>query len=325
MITRVNELVSAGRIEEALNLVDRRAGGGDADALYILAEWRVEGRIIRRDLAEARRLMRAAAEAGKPEALLINAHFLANGTGGPSDWAAAISLLSSLAAKSPAAAEELRHIERMQLDRNGFPTVQPRLITRSHRPRVQTSAEFLTASECEYLVRQASPRLCPSTIMDRATGRSYPHPVRRSEAAIFGVMTEDLVVGAINRRLAMLTGTRVEQGEALEVISYGPGGEFRPHSDALPEHENQRVITAILYLTQDYTGGETRFVRSGLTFRGQRGDAIVFRNALPDGRPDPLTEHAGLPVSSGRKIIATRWIRASKPLFPAPAPIVAAF
>lgn len=325
LIERANGLAAAGRVDEAATLLDRAGAGGNADALYHLAFWRISGQLIRRDLPEARRLMGAAGEAGRPDALLLYAHFLANGTGGETDWPRALGILSQLSGQYAYAAEQRELLGKMDLDDDGCPTRLATLKRLGEGPQAHTAPAFLTAQECDYLVRQASPRLQPSTIIDRATGRAFPHPVRRSEGTIFGVTTEDLVVSAINRRIAALTGTKPEQGEALEVISYGPGGEFRPHFDALEETDNQRIITVILYLTDRYQGGETRFVRTGLSYRGRIGDAILFRNSLADGRPDPLSEHAGVPVLSGRKTIATRWIRASRPVFPPPEPLSKTF
>lgn len=319
-VERANQLLQERRVDEAADLLEAAAAKKDAEALFTLAQWRIGGQLIRRDLAEARRLMRAAGETGKAEAALVHAYFLASGTGGEVDWAGAVQLLATLAGSLPDAAEQLARLEDMGLDELGFPRKVPERVRISDDPHAFSAVSFLTPAECAYLVRRASPRLRPTTITDRATGRTYAHPVRRAEAAIFGVTTEDLVVGAINRRIAALTGTPLEQGEALEVISYGPGGEFRPHSDALPGVENQRILTAITYLTDSYCGGETRFVRTGLDWRGGGGDVLVFSNCLPDHRPDPRSEHAGMPVTSGRKVIATRWIRAAKPSFPPPAP-----
>jgi prolyl 4-hydroxylase len=50
--------------------------------------------------------------------------------------------------------------------------------------------------------------------------------------------------------------------------------------------------------------------------KGGRGDALLFRNALADGRPDPESRHAGRPVSGGEKLIASRWIRQRPPADP---------
>jgi prolyl 4-hydroxylase len=65
----------------------------------------------------------------------------------------------------------------------------------------------------------------------------------------------------------------------------------------------------LVYLNEDYEGGETRFLKSGLTVRGQRGDALLFSNVRGDGTPDPDTMHAGLPVTGGKKLLLSRWIR----------------
>jgi len=78
----------------------------------------------------------------------------------------------------------------------------------------------------------------------------------------------------------------------------------------------------LVYLNDDYEGGETVFLRTGLRFKGKKGDALLFRNALPDGRADEMAQHAGLPVTVGEKIIASRWIRARPFAFPPPRPLL---
>ncbi|MBB5518241.1 hypothetical protein [Amphiplicatus metriothermophilus] len=59
-----------------------------------------------------------------------------------------------------------------------------------------------------------------------------------------------------------------------------------------------------------FEGGATRFTRAGARWRGRLGDALVFRNVLADGRPDPAGWHAGEPVTRGWKGIASLWLRA---------------
>jgi prolyl 4-hydroxylase len=69
---------------------------------------------------------------------------------------------------------------------------------------------------------------------------------------------------------------------------------------------------APIHLNDDYAGGETAFVKTGLGVRGRKGDALVFSSVGRDGRFEPLSEHAGLPVTSGTKYLASRWIRARR-------------
>ena len=157
----------------------------------------------------------------------------------------------------------------------------------------------MTGIECAYLRKSVEAALQPSMVVDPASGALIPHPVRSSDAATIGVFAEDLVVNALNRRMAAVSGTRLDQGEPLQLLRYRSGGEYKPHMDALPAEANQRVLTVLVYLSDDYQGGETRFPHTGLTYRGRPGDALLFRNAGADGRPDPLSLHAGLPVTKG--------------------------
>jgi prolyl 4-hydroxylase len=311
-----------GRFAEAADTLIAAADKGDAEAVFMLAGWRISGQVIARDTTAARELMGAAAQAGHPTGSHYYAHFLANGTGGPADWKKARAVVDKIAATQPAAAEQLAMLERMAVDENGEPTrvAEPQMVSRV--PLVYSASAFLTDDECDYLVRAAEPRLQPSVVIERATGRSLPHPDRRSDGAFFGVGHEDLVVNAINRRIAAVSGTRTEQAEPLQILRYGPGGEFRPHYDFVKEGGNQRILTALVYLTEGYEGGETRFVRTGLDFRGRKGDLLILHNVTTEGRPDLSSEHAGLPVRSGTKVVASRWIWREPYLVAPPRPIV---
>ena len=153
------------------------------------------------------------------------------------------------------------------------------------------------------------PLMSPSVVVDERTGRLIPHPIRTSDTAYFPWLMADPAIAALNRRIALASGTELDQGEPLQVLRYQPGQQYRNHFDAIAGADNQRIMTVIVYLTDDYEGGETRFVRSGLAHRGGRGDALLFHNTLGDGRADPAAEHAGLPVTAGTKLIASRWIR----------------
>jgi prolyl 4-hydroxylase len=120
-----------------------------------------------------------------------------------------------------------------------------------------------------------------------------------------------------------LSATGLGQGEPLQLLRYRAGGEYRAHMDALPPAEpNQRILTVLVYLTDDYDGGETSFPRTGLAFRGRTGDALLFRNVAADGSPDQLALHAGMPVTRGEKLIASRWIRERRFTYPPPQPIL---
>ena len=321
-MNQIESLLAARQYPEAARLLAQGARDGDPEALTAFAHWRVAGTIVRRDLAEARSLFRRAAEAGRRDAALLHAYFLANGTGGPDDWGAAINELSRLRSFEPAAQAQLTLLEEMSLNPHGFPAEQCKVRELSTRPYVAACDGFMTPAECAYLRHQGEPALQPALVIDSVSGRMIPHPVRTSDNMIFGVFAEDLVVNALNRRMAAISRTLPAQGEPLQLLRYGPGGEYRAHMDALANEPNQRIATILVYLSDGYDGGETKFLKTGLSFRGKVGDALLFRNVTEDGRLDPMALHAGLPVRRGTKVIASRWIRREAFRFPPPQPLL---
>ena len=315
-------LVRERRHREAAQLLFGAAAAGDAEALATLAQWRIAGDLIRRNLPAARALLGRAGAAGNRDCALLHAYFLASGTGGADDWGAAVGALESLSSRIPIAKEQLDLLRAMDLDEKGFPRTAARTRQLSEAPYALAAEGFASAAECDYLIKAAEAYLAPSMVVDPASGRLIRHPVRSSDGCMFGVHTEDLVVNAINRRLAALSGTAIDQGEPLQVLRYRAGDQYRPHTDALPAEANQRIETVLVYLTDGYEGGETSFLRTGLSFKGRKGDALLFRNVTATGEADQLALHAGLPVRRGVKIIASRWIRARPFVYPPPEPLL---
>lgn len=317
---RAQALLAAGRADEAFQLLSDARTESDPDALFELANWRLSGDVIRRDLAAARELYRRAAEAGHRDAAEIHTAFVANGTGGPADWQQALRLLRHY--DFPGAAVQRALIEKMQLSPSGEPPQRPAGSRLSERPDISTFPGLFSPAECDFLIGEAEPWLQPSVVIDPRTGLQLRNPVRTSDSMSFGVYLEGPAVHALNRRMAAATGTDAAQGESLQVLRYRPGQEYKPHLDAVAGEANQRILTLLVYLNHGYAGGETAFLRTGLSFKGRKGDALLFRNALADGRADELTQHAGLPVSAGEKLIASRWIRARSFVFPPPRPLL---
>lgn len=280
-------------------------GGGDPEALYAVANWRLFALHGPRDLPAAHEFLSRAAALGHVDAIRIRAHLLANGTGCAADPAGAERLLGTIADRDQHAALQLAFLPRTKSAAEARKAPRERL---SADPAAELIRGLLGREECAYVMTLAEPALTPSVIVD-PQGRRLPHPVRTSYGMSFGPTGEDLVVNRINCRLAEATATAPECGEPLHILRYRHGQEYRPHVDALPGAANQRDWTVLVYLNEDYVGGETVFPELGLSVRGRAGDALVFRNTGADGLGDPRSRHAGLPVTSGTKWLATRWIR----------------
>lgn len=311
VVQQAEALAQRGAVGQAFRLLMTAADGGDAWAAVRLAEWRMAGDVIRRDLGEARKYFGHAAQLGLEAAAPVHIALLASGAGGTGrDWLRALDLLSVRAKNHPQARRQRDLLARMAIDKQGDPlTIVPSIMQHEH-PRIDRLAGFMTLAECRYLIDLAVPLLQPSVVIHPRTGKFVVDPVRNARSAAFPFMIEDPVLHALNRRIAAATGTLYDQGEPLQVLCYDPGDEYKLHSDALTNELNQRTQTFLVALNEGYDGGETEFPRAGVRLRGKPGDALCFQNIAPDGRPDDLAWHAGLPVSRGRKLILSKWIRA---------------
>lgn len=307
----VGRLIAQGQVVPAARLLMQAADKGDRDAIYELALWRFSGALIRRDLVEARHLLLKAADGGHPDAERDLIAFLANGTGGERDWKGALARLRARAATDQGARAELRIIGAMDLDQDGDPRGTPPIEQLSKQPFVAVVRGCLSTSEARYLIDMAAPLFEPAAVFDPATGRPITNIERTSDHACFPLIAETPAMHALNRRLGVISRTRPEQGEPLQILRYRVGQEYRLHSDAFPASiPNQRIKTVLVWLNDDYEGGQTCFPSAELSVRGRTGDALVFENVDANGGPDPRALHSGEPVTRGSKYLASRWIRA---------------
>ncbi|RQO56013.1 2-oxoglutarate-dependent dioxygenase [Paucibacter sp. KBW04] len=185
-------------------------------------------------------------------------------------------------------------------------------------PQIVLFNQMLSDEECGQLMRLAETRLSRSTVVDEQLGEARAHEARTSAGAWFQ-RAEFELLSRIEARLAALLHWPVDRGEGLQVLRYAAGGEYRAHFDyfnpGLPGSQRhlqtggQRVGTCILYLDEVEAGGATRFPSLGFEVRPRRGAALYFASVDGQGVEDPATLHAGLPVLSGVKYIATKWLR----------------
>lgn len=308
-----------GTLNDALRLIEANdargvelvrtiASRGDPDGLFLLAQLMLSGTMVQQDAVKGRQLLEAAASRGHGQANIIVTNLLASGVAGKRDWPIALQRLAAEARVIPERRAALELIESMELDTQGDPLSTPESKLLSNRPHAVLFEKGLSAAECAYLVKATNELFEPSMVYD-ASNRRVRDTIRTSDGATINWLMEDPAVVALNRRIARATGTRYEDGEALQVLRYSPGQQYHPHFDWIDSAENQRIWTALVYLNDEYEGGATAFVRTGLQVRGCTGDMLLFSNADPEGNGDPLAEHAGLPVTAGTKYLATRWIR----------------
>jgi len=303
--------VQRGDIAQGLQLLQRASETGNADASFELGLWLFHGQLVLRDLRQARTCFKQAADGGNRSAMSIYLSLLGNGIGGERDWPEALRLLGQLSQiGEKLAADQQALLSQISLNGNGDPTRLPKGECILDTPKVTLFRGFASPAECSYLAGIAEPSFRLAAVGHVSGGAQQPNQqIRTCDVAAFPWIAEDLVIQAFNRRTAAVSATDAECGEPLQVLRYRPGQQFRPHRDCVEPGGNQRMFTMLVYLNEEYTGGETEFLKSGLKVKGSTGDAILFRNADAAGNLDLDSLHAGLPVISGMKLLASRWIR----------------
>jgi prolyl 4-hydroxylase len=302
------QLSVAGRNPQAMLIINQMVAQQHPQAMAMLAELKWRGGMVPQDPRAARDLWRRAGELGHAQSAEITTNLLANGVAGERDWSRAVERLREEARRSEARKRSLALLDKMALTDDGDPVKLPSAERLAERPDVRRIERLFTAAECDYLRTLAEPDYEASVVND-ARGQPMRDPIRTSDGATLHWMIEDPAVHALNRRLAAATGTRFDQGEATLILRYRGGQEYKPHFDFVRSEDNQRFMTVLVYLNHDYKGGETVFPEINLRVKGRKGDALIFTSALPDRTVDPLSKHAGMPVTQGIKYLCTKWIR----------------
>jgi len=174
---------------------------------------------------------------------------------------------------------------------------------------------FITDDERNYILEKARPDFSESIILGGTDTN-----IRKSQTA--WLSRDDPVVKPIIERVCALTGVPHEHAEKLQVVKYQPNGFYNEHHDAacdpgrhsyeFEQNGGQRKVTMLIYLSDEFEGGATRFPNLDLELKPSKNSSILFYPLQEKGdKCHPKALHAGLPVTSGQKYIANVWLRES--------------
>ena len=115
--------------------------------------------------------------------------------------------------------------------------------------------------------------------------------------------------------------------EPMGIVRYRKGEEYKPHYDDFGpiyfyhrqysdanklDIAGNRVSTAIIYLNDDYTGGETEFIVTGNIVMPETGKLIAWNNIDSEGQRIENALHCGRMVKKGTKYIVSVHLRESE-------------
>lgn len=123
----------------------------------------------------------------------------------------------------------------------------------------------------------------------------------------------------IRQSIASLIHIPLENQENPNIVSYSVGWEYKYHHDFFLPDTNyynesitrggQRSHTCILYLNDDYGGGQTSFFHEKKTIQPKKWKLIAWRNINENGSLNFDSLHAGLPVTLWEKWILVVFVR----------------
>jgi len=337
----VTALDEAGRHMDAIVLLSRAAAEGD-----LLAKRTVGLRILFGDRApllgpEGAKLIAEAAKDGDAPSAVLSATLAGAGVYCVQDWRAALDWLQYAAelgsvrargalrllcadtelgahAETAASPAELWRRLRAKVDIAAQLSPRPGHLLLGD-PLIRVYPDFAGPQMCAWLIAQAQGRLARAQVYNPHTGGVEAASERTNRAALFNLLDADLPQIILQARIAATVGVPFGNLEPAAILHYAPGQMFEDHYDfvdpASPNYaeeiarNGQRRITFLLYLNDDYEGGETAFPSLNLSHKGQAGQALSFENVLPDGVGDTRTLHAGRPPVRGEKWVLSQFIR----------------
>jgi predicted 2-oxoglutarate/Fe(II)-dependent dioxygenase YbiX len=307
---------NSGMHEQALDWLRKAAESGHAPAQHVLGARLLVGRAAPFDPIEGTRWVETAADQGLPQALALKAVLVTLA----SDWTSAVNLMKEAAARGHDHARE-------QIALLGDPTRfdaglwdQPPVPQwRSESPPVAVYERFIPPAFCEWIIRRARPKLQAARVKDPEHGGARQVDYRSNSGAGISLIDSDLLLQMVNARIADAIQAPMAYHEPTNILHYKTGEEYRRHFDFITPSEKhaaelkvsgQRIATFLIYLNDDFEGGETEFPELNFRFKGRTGDALAFWNLTAEGEPDKRTLHAGLPPTRGEKWLFSKWIRA---------------
>lgn len=175
---------------------------------------------------------------------------------------------------------------------------------------------FLTSNECDELIQYMETH--PDEIIDSSVDKGWLYD-KGSISKKDRISKQCWVSSrklALIKRIQRLTCDYIDipeyMQESLQIVKYYVGGFFKPHYDEKITlfHQYKRYCTLLIFLNDDFEGGETVFPHLNRTIIPVKGKAIFFKNMCPKShRILWYSYHGGNTVKVGTKYIANLWIR----------------
>ena len=180
---------------------------------------------------------------------------------------------------------------------------------------IEEIPNFLTEEECNKVIELTNGKLKPSNVYTKDKDL-YITENRKSEQCW---LNDNITfIKNISDKIKKYSNTNDKYHEQFQVVNYEPGGFFIPHYDAcdgdekycerMNQNNGPRYLTFLIYLNDNFEGGETIFPNINKKIKPEKGKAVIFQNVDENENIIKQSLHGGEPVSSGKKWIINKWI-----------------
>lgn len=169
---------------------------------------------------------------------------------------------------------------------------------------------LLTGEECDTLIQHCitSNAMVNSEVVSK-NGNMVVDTHRKSKTVWLEDTEHNVAMKMANKSTALTKYPRTYQ-EKLQIVCYEPGGKFDAHYDNDYNTDvSTRCATLLVYLNDDYDGGETDFVKIGVSIKPKKGKGILFWSLDEKNQLIKNSMHCGNKVINGKKWICTKWTR----------------
>ena len=338
---KAEKLNTEKRYDDAINALSLATKAGDLTAMTRLGKCLIIGGNYPSLPTEGAKFILDAANLGHPEATNLVSVFFATGVFLEKNWNKALNTLVIAAelgwkpsqtqlmdlspqqdlvrkAKAKIYGKKVWQHLAQSIQLNDWFKVNSGTLLHSN-PVIQSFPNLLPARICNRLMMQSKSHLQRAQVYDSKNLQNTTNETRTNTQAQFNLIETDFIQCLIQERMSAACGLPVKNMEATAILHYDIGEQIINHYDFvdpnIPNYaqelskNGQRIVTFLIYLNNEYEGGETAFPKLNLSHKGKAGEGLFFVNSLPSGEPNLRTLHAGKAPTSGEKWIISQFIR----------------
>jgi hypothetical protein len=124
-----------------------------------------------------------------------------------------------------------------------------------------------------------------------------------SESSIFIHKTLKSTLTLVGKDYAQSQGIEYIDPMPVSISKYRTGADMGPHVDDYGQDGVVPLMSAVIYLNDDYKGGELRFPEQDVMIKPEAGSVIVFPSVEP-------FYHQSMPLKTGTKyMVPAFWIK----------------